>query len=65
MKQCRTILDTHEQCNNQTDKSYDYQYGKGTVPMKNVALCDSCLEKVDTTAHLHFKPTESRELSND
>ena len=62
MKQCRTILDMHtqEQCSNQTNKSYDYQYGKGSMPMENIAICDDCLEEVDTTAHLHFKPTERK-----
>ena len=62
MKQCRTILDIHtqEQCSNQTNKSYDYQHGKGSMPMKDIAICNDCLEKVDTTAHLHFKHTEGK-----
>jgi hypothetical protein len=56
-KQCLSILDieTQEQCENKTDKFYDYQYGKGTVRHQNIPICDRCLEKVDIDAHFYFK----------
>jgi len=57
VKQCRAILDidTGEQCQNKTKDSYDFQYGKGTMPNYNIRICDKCLKKVDIPAHLYWK----------
>jgi len=50
--------DDHSECGAETNTTYDYQYGIGSIIRVDVPICNECLKSVDIESHRLWRVNE-------